>query len=46
MVVLGQSHLLLGSRIPDNSYQSYTIVRIVPTEVDLYCLRDKAQGFD
>ena len=30
-----RSQLSLGSRVPDYSYHSYTIVRIVPTEVDL-----------
>ena len=31
MAVIGQSHLSLESRVPDYSYHSYTIVRIVPT---------------
>ena len=34
MAVIGQSHLLWTIRVPDYSYNSYTIVRIVPTEVD------------
>ena len=33
MAVIGQSHLLWRSRVPDHSYHSNTIVRIVPTEV-------------
>ena len=33
MAVIGQSHLSLGSRVPDYSYLSYTIVRIVPTHL-------------
>ena len=27
----------VGSRVPDNSYHSYALVRIVPTKVDLWC---------
>ena len=33
MAVIGQSHLLWRSRVPDHIYHSNTIVKIVPTEV-------------
>ena len=33
MAVIGQSHLLLRSRVPDHNFHSNTIVRIVPIEV-------------
>ena len=36
MAVIGQSHLLWRSRVPDHIYHSNTIVRIVPIEVGLY----------
>ena len=34
MAVICQSHLSLGSRVPDYSYHSYTIAKMVPTEAD------------
>ena len=33
MAVIGQSHLLWRSRVPDHIYHGNTIVRIVPIEV-------------
>ena len=38
MAVIGQSHLLWRSRVPDHIYHSNSIVRIVPTEVVHYNL--------
>ena len=42
MAVIGQSHLLWRNRIPDHSYHSNTIVRIVPTEVVFKLISDEA----
>ena len=45
MAVIGQSHLLWRSQVPDHNYHSNTTVRIVPIEVGLYMFHVKF-GFD